>query len=180
MWDVLACYVIIAGNRHPVSGLSVRYRSIPVPKWVPLFQYWTGSGVGIFFLYGTGLTGCRTVRHSSILKKIYIHPECPHCKQGGRRYTLHVHAADVGGGERYIHCTSKLPSGKKYTLHINRRLLMVLFLAYKMLKNHINAEMPECQKKVSPASGISSDSKLLQSDIVIAASGLSPVALVTN
>ncbi len=44
----------------PVSCISVRYRSIPVPDWVHLFQYCTGSGIGIFVHSGTGLIRCRT------------------------------------------------------------------------------------------------------------------------
>ncbi len=35
---------------------SVRYRSIPVTIWVPLFQYRTGSGINIFVYSGAGLT----------------------------------------------------------------------------------------------------------------------------
>ncbi len=34
----------------PASGLSVRYRSIPLPDWVPLFRYRTGSGNDILFI----------------------------------------------------------------------------------------------------------------------------------
>ncbi len=46
----------------PVSGISVRYRSIPVPPdWILLFQYQTGSGIGIFIHSGTRLTRCQTV-----------------------------------------------------------------------------------------------------------------------
>ncbi len=37
-----------AGIRIPTSGISVRYLSIPVPDWVPLFRYQTGFGVDIF------------------------------------------------------------------------------------------------------------------------------------
>ncbi len=47
---------------------------IPVPDWL-----------GILVHSGTGLTGCRTVRHSGIYKKTV-----------------------VGGGERETQCTSKL------------------------------------------------------------------------
>jgi hypothetical protein len=64
--------------RHPVSLSGAR--SIPVQDWVPLFQYRTGSGIGIFVHSGTRLTGCRTV-----------HP-------------VHVHIAGVGGGERDTQC----------------------------------------------------------------------------
>jgi hypothetical protein len=62
------------------SCVSVRYRSIPVQDWVPLFRYRTGSGIGIFVHSGTRLTGYRTV-----------HP-------------VHVHIAGVGGGERDTQC----------------------------------------------------------------------------
>ncbi len=34
----------------PAYWISVRYRSIPVPDRVPLFQYRTGSGIGILFI----------------------------------------------------------------------------------------------------------------------------------
>ncbi len=33
-----------------VSNISVRYRSIPFPDWVPLSRYKTGSGIGIFLV----------------------------------------------------------------------------------------------------------------------------------
>jgi hypothetical protein len=55
-----------AGIGIPASYISVRYRSIPVPDWDPLFRYRTGSGIGISVHFGTVLTGCRTVRHSGI------------------------------------------------------------------------------------------------------------------
>jgi hypothetical protein len=45
--------------RHPVSQSGTG----PVQDWVPLFRNQTGSGIGIFVHSGTGLTGCRTVRH---------------------------------------------------------------------------------------------------------------------
>jgi hypothetical protein len=69
-----------AGIGILASCISVRYRSIPVPNWISLFRYRTGSGIGIFVHSGTGLTGCRTVRH---LKK---------------GYTRHVHTAGCGNG----------------------------------------------------------------------------------
>jgi hypothetical protein len=71
-------------HSHLASYISVRYRSIPAPDWVPLFRYRTGSGIGFFVHSGAGLTGCRTVRHS------------------GNKNTV------VGGGERDIQCTSQL------------------------------------------------------------------------
>jgi hypothetical protein len=44
------------GIRHlkPVQEHSGTYQ-------IPLFLYWTGSGIGILFLSGTGLTGCLIV-----------------------------------------------------------------------------------------------------------------------
>jgi hypothetical protein len=73
----------IAGHRHagigiPASCVSVRYRSIPVPDWVLLSRYLTGSGIGVFVHSGTGLIRCRTVRHSGIDNK--VHPARQHCK----------------------------------------------------------------------------------------------------
>jgi hypothetical protein len=58
-----------AGIGIPASCISVRYKSIPVPDWVPIFRYQTGSGIGIFVHSGTGLTGCQTVRHSGIQER---------------------------------------------------------------------------------------------------------------
>ncbi len=41
----------VAGIGIPASSIPVQYRSIPVPDWVSLFRYRTGSGIGgIFFL----------------------------------------------------------------------------------------------------------------------------------
>jgi hypothetical protein len=51
----------------PASFISVRYRSIPAPDWITLFQYHTDSGILISFNSGTRLTGCGAVRHSKIL-----------------------------------------------------------------------------------------------------------------
>jgi hypothetical protein len=39
----------------PASGFSVRYRSIPVPDWAPLFWYWTAPCIGILINSSTGL-----------------------------------------------------------------------------------------------------------------------------
>ncbi len=55
-----------AGIGIPASYISVRYRSIPLPDWVPLFRYRTGSGIVISDHSSTGLTECRTVQHSGI------------------------------------------------------------------------------------------------------------------
>ncbi len=41
-------------------GISVWYQSIPIPDWVPLFRFQTGSGIA--------MSGCRTVLYSGILK----------------------------------------------------------------------------------------------------------------
>jgi hypothetical protein len=59
---------------HPIgvgiqsSVISVRYRSIPVPDRVLLLQYQTGSGIGIFFILISGLTGGWTLQY---FKKLY-------------------------------------------------------------------------------------------------------------
>jgi hypothetical protein len=63
----------------PVSDISVCYRSIPIPEWVPLFRYRTGFGIGILFHSVTGLTGCRTVRHSGIFKNCTKEERCTPC-----------------------------------------------------------------------------------------------------
>ncbi len=63
-------------------------------------------------------------------------------------YTLHVHTAGVGGGERDTHCTSKLQAVDGDVL---RRLLTVLILlhiwCWKILCT-VAAETPECRKKI--------------------------------
>jgi hypothetical protein len=41
-------------TRHRFSGI---HHLSPVPDWVPLLRYRTGSGIGIYFHSGTGLTG---------------------------------------------------------------------------------------------------------------------------
>jgi hypothetical protein len=48
----------------PASVISVRYRSKKMPDCMALFRYRTGRGIASFFQSSTGLTGCRTVRHS--------------------------------------------------------------------------------------------------------------------
>ncbi len=71
-------------------------------------------------------------------------------------------------------------SGKLYTLHIHRKLLMVLFLlqyVYDIEKSYVNAREPE---KSYSGIGISSGSQLPLSSIGIPASGFTPVPLVTN
>jgi hypothetical protein len=60
----------------------------------------------------------------------------------GKGFTLHVHTASYGlGNPMRVHTAD---SGKWYILHVQRRLLMALFLRM-MLKNH--KPMPECRKK---------------------------------
>jgi hypothetical protein len=73
-------------------------------RWHPVsqsgtgaFLYRTGSGNGFFVHSGTGLTGCRTVRHlknTLLCEKEYIQPA-----RDGLGYTRHVHIA--GGGKGY-------------------------------------------------------------------------------
>jgi hypothetical protein len=55
-----------AGIGILASGISGRYWSIPVQNWVALFRHRAGSGIGIVVCSSTGLTDCRTVRHSGI------------------------------------------------------------------------------------------------------------------
>jgi hypothetical protein len=74
-----------AAGPAPASGISVQYRSVLVPNWVPLFRYRTGSGIGIFVYSGAGLTGCRT------FKIIYE-----------RDTIMHVQTADGGKGQTLL------------------------------------------------------------------------------
>jgi hypothetical protein len=53
-----------AGIGIPASVFSVRYRIKKMPDCVTLIRYRAGSGIVIDFQSGTGLTGCRTIRHS--------------------------------------------------------------------------------------------------------------------
>ncbi len=56
--------------RHSAFIISMRYRSNPVPDWVSLFRCRAISfGIGTSFYSVTGLTRCRTVRHST---NIYV------------------------------------------------------------------------------------------------------------
>jgi hypothetical protein len=50
----------------PASVISVRYRIKKMPDCVVLLRYRTCSDIFSCFQSGTGLTGCRTVRHSEI------------------------------------------------------------------------------------------------------------------
>jgi hypothetical protein len=59
----------IAVHRHQGCQRHSGFRHLsPVPDWVPLFRYRTGSRICIRFQSGTGQTGCLTVRH---LQKLY-------------------------------------------------------------------------------------------------------------
>ncbi len=55
-----------AGIGIPASRILVWYRTKKMPDCVSLVRYRTCSGIVSFFQSGTGLTGCRRVRHSSI------------------------------------------------------------------------------------------------------------------
>ncbi len=62
-------------HRHPGIGIpasliSDSYRSTSIPDRSPLYWYRTGSGFGIVFHSGTGMTGCRKVRHSDIIRQV--------------------------------------------------------------------------------------------------------------
>jgi hypothetical protein len=50
----------------PASIVSVRYRNKKMPDCLSLVRYRTGSGT--VSLFHSGLTGCRTVWYSAILK----------------------------------------------------------------------------------------------------------------
>ncbi len=50
----------------PASRILVWYRTRKMPDCVNLVRYRTCSSIVSFFQSGTGLTGCRTVRHSGI------------------------------------------------------------------------------------------------------------------
>ncbi len=69
---IMSKHDLVAAYKHRHRGRCRRHRHSgilylsPVPDWVPLFWYRTGSGIGIFVHSGTGLTGCQTVLHSSI------------------------------------------------------------------------------------------------------------------
>ncbi len=70
-----------------------------------------------------------------------------------KRHSLNVHNADSGMWHK----------------HVQRQLLLVLFLLYDIEKSYVNAGMPE-----------SFGSQLPQSSIGIPPSGFSPVLLVTD
>ncbi len=55
-----------AGISIPASRILVRYRTSKMSDCVRLVRYRTCSGIVSFFQSDTGLTGCRTVRHSGI------------------------------------------------------------------------------------------------------------------
>jgi hypothetical protein len=55
-----------AGIGIPASIISVRYRIKKMPDCVILIRYRAGPGIVIDFQSGTGLTGCRTIRHYGI------------------------------------------------------------------------------------------------------------------
>jgi hypothetical protein len=56
-----------AGIGIPASFLLVRYRTKKMPDCVALFRYRTSSGIVNHFQSGTGLIGCRMVRHSGVI-----------------------------------------------------------------------------------------------------------------
>ncbi len=55
-----------AGIGIPASIISVRHRTKKLPDCLGLIRYRTCPGIVSFFYSGTGLIGCRTVRHSGI------------------------------------------------------------------------------------------------------------------
>jgi hypothetical protein len=74
-----------------------------------------------------------------------------------KKYTPHVHTTlQTEGG------------GNGYTLHVHRRLLLVLLVLYDVEKSYVNAGMLE---KSLSGIGIFTDSQLLQFGIGVPASG---------
>jgi hypothetical protein len=61
-----------AGIGIPASRILVRYRMKKMPDCVSLVRYLTCSGIVSFFQSSTGMTGCRTVRHSGISTYMYM------------------------------------------------------------------------------------------------------------
>ncbi len=55
-----------SASRKLTPASSFRYRTKKMLDCVSLVRYRTGFGIVSFFQSGTGLTGCRTVRHSGI------------------------------------------------------------------------------------------------------------------
>jgi hypothetical protein len=55
-----------AGIGIPACQILVRYWTKKMPDCVSLVRYRACSGIISFFQSGTGLTKCRTVRHSGI------------------------------------------------------------------------------------------------------------------
>ncbi len=149
-------------SRFP-SCISVRYQSIPIPGWVPLFRYQTGSGISIFVHSGSGLSGCRTVR-SSIYKR-------------GAPCSSILLAVEMD-----TPCTSILLLVERNTpcrpVDSCWWCFILAIWYWKIVYKCQNTGMPE--KTLSGGTGISSGNQLLQSGIGIPASGFSPVPLVTD
>ncbi len=61
-----------AGIGNPASRILVGYRTKKMPDCVSLVRYRTCSVILRFFQSGTGLTRCRTVRHSGISTYMYM------------------------------------------------------------------------------------------------------------
>ncbi len=110
-----------AGHRHRGRSRRHRHSGIlylsPVPDWVPLFRYRTGSGIRIFVHSGTGLTG---------------QSDIPAFQK-----------AVVGGGERETQCTSKLQVAESDTPFTSIDSCWWCYSCYIILKNLVNAGMPE-------------------------------------
>ncbi len=94
VWFEKSLLISIAGistgryRRHRHSGISVRFRSMPVSGWVALLWYRTGSSSAFLFRYRPN-----RIPDSTAFRKLY---------EGGRKsswtsncrwwgYTLHVH-----------------------------------------------------------------------------------------
>jgi hypothetical protein len=115
----------------PASGISFWYRTgspysatglVPAMAFL-IIRYWTDQ-----------ITDSLAFQHSGIIKKGYIHPARPHCKQWMGIHPVCSHCA----GRKDIHPARPYCwRWKGYnldTLHVKERLLMVLLLLYDVEK----------------------------------------------
>jgi hypothetical protein len=135
----------------PAYCISVRYRSIPVPKHsgtglgplIPVPDWFRHRHFCSFWYRTDWMPDSPKFRHLKKRYRLHVHTA------GGRKgHTLHVHTASVGGGEKEpMHTKLQVVKSSKLI-----QLLMVSFLLYAIEKSYVNAGMSECWRKVSPAS----------------------------
>jgi hypothetical protein len=68
-------WALVSRKLTPASASRIldQYWTKKMPDCVSLVRYWTGFGIVSFFQSGTGLTGCRTVRHFYIYVNGHLH-----------------------------------------------------------------------------------------------------------